>query len=1341
MKQKPIRQITNSQIFFNKKISIDLNNKIRLPNINNINSTINNTNIRFTELNEMPYCNSSIKNLSFKTKLKKLLSNRDFYNKSQKNKDKYYHKKILSEKTMNDIGQESKNNQNDILVEESTTNCEENQNKDYNQTFSDIKNDKKEHIGINQDITPIKTITSTKNRNRNKIKYIKKCKNINIKSRMNTLNINGNNNLKNKTMNELDNNKKIDDDLNIKNNDKTQNNIELEIGDYIDGGLKEKMKNKLNKKIDDLNIEKADSHLIKDKEKELKKNNNKLLLNIKDNNINDIIKDNNQTCTPSERVISMKNGVLKILEFFKNKKSEKILLKLKEKKEKEKFNEVINEDNEINEVNDKKEENKKEEEKEKEKEVIQNIENNNEKNKYNGDKENEINNNKDNNDKSKNKKEKIHNKNIFSEIIEEVKEEKNYIQKIVHRKLMQSIKGINKYNNYTKLNEKYTTMTYKNIKTLENKTPTYNNLFLKKHNKDLSLNNTKVFPRLFSDKKERNNNKYLNIHIQDFQNMNKCYEKYKTYNNICKSNDNIKVDDFDKYKEYKKVKIKKIKLDKLKFKLKRNTTDYYKYENTNVNLKKKINQKIYTPKKASISKKKIIESLTIPVNCSNCQDYQHSIIPTLCSQNDDFNNVMYTNNIKPLNEISITEVDNNMNYHRNNYNNNKINNVASMFQLRISPNHSNIINNNNNTINFYNNNNINNYKDNLNNINTYKNTINNNVKRVKTILYSKAKIKKKNGISYNKDNIANRSRTIKYIKKIKNKKQKENEKPDNKVNETINKANENIIIKTQEIQFDALSKRTSEKTINNLDKTEQTNFNINNPSINSMNLTNEKTEKSNININEYRKKNPSNLSQIYSLSGEGLDNNLSSKKYNTDINRLKYNFSYDIVKNTINGIDDVNNENSEIKFEKIINLLSFEDLLIIEDRFNLILSVLEKGNHTYEEYFSLWYYYYSSSIKLKLEQIYTYFPKETECIKTFINYTLIFILICYDFAANNINLGNNNNFNLNEIAQLIYTNLLIIIFLIKSKILLNNKDNYYIRLIELSKIEITLKNKLSNFENDFLLTREILHNNSNLIIKKITSIIDSNLLNNISKKYNSEIFTKIKACTFEEINNFFLEKVLKESFLGCSVLAYTFLKENPKFIQPIPPYLRIQNKKKYTLVLDLDETLIHFKVNHDESEEGMLRLRPGVFNFLEKVGEYYEIILFTEASEAYTKLILEAFNNDKKKKKYFDYKLYRQHTSIDGQDFIKDLTKVGRPLDKTIIIDNIGQNFKLQKNNGIIIKPFLGVDQNDQALIDLIPILINIARDEIDVRNGLMKYRDEILTKISSNLFMRYKQK
>ena len=161
--------------------------------------------------------------------------------------------------------------------------------------------------------------------------------------------------------------------------------------------------------------------------------------------------------------------------------------------------------------------------------------------------------------------------------------------------------------------------------------------------------------------------------------------------------------------------------------------------------------------------------------------------------------------------------------------------------------------------------------------------------------------------------------------------------------------------------------------------------------------------------------------------------------------------------------------------------------------------------------------------------------------------------------------------------------------------------------------------------------------------------------------------------------------------------------------------------------------MIHFKVNHSHNDEGVLKLRPGIGTFLEVIREYYEIILFTEASEAYTELIMEAFN----KNNFFDFKLFRQHTIIIGQDFVKDLQRIGRPLDRIIIIDNMAQNFRMQKFNGILIKPFYGEDQNDRALIDLIPILINISKDNLDTRNGLVKYRDEIVTKITSNLFRR----
>ena len=256
------------------------------------------------------------------------------------------------------------------------------------------------------------------------------------------------------------------------------------------------------------------------------------------------------------------------------------------------------------------------------------------------------------------------------------------------------------------------------------------------------------------------------------------------------------------------------------------------------------------------------------------------------------------------------------------------------------------------------------------------------------------------------------------------------------------------------------------------------------------------------------------------------------------------------------------------------------------------------------------------------------------------------------------------------------------------------------------------------------------YSNTNLLIKNISLIIKIYNKNTINELYYS---IKSDFISFDEINNFFRQNILREDFIGCSVLASTFLKEKENFALSPIPYIITPSLKKYSLILDLDETLIHFKVNHSHNDEGVLKLRPGIGTFLEVIREYYEIILFTEASEAYTELIMEAFN----KNNFFDFKLFRQHTIIIGQDFVKDLQRIGRPLDRIIIIDNMAQNFRMQKFNGILIKPFYGEDQNDRALIDLIPILINISKDNLDTRNGLVKYRDEIVTKITSNLFRR----
>lgn len=47
------------------------------------------------------------------------------------------------------------------------------------------------------------------------------------------------------------------------------------------------------------------------------------------------------------------------------------------------------------------------------------------------------------------------------------------------------------------------------------------------------------------------------------------------------------------------------------------------------------------------------------------------------------------------------------------------------------------------------------------------------------------------------------------------------------------------------------------------------------------------------------------------------------------------------------------------------------------------------------------------------------------------------------------------------------------------------------------------------------------------------------------------------------------------------------------------------------------------------------------------------------------------------------HRLYRQHITHVGCVCIKDLAKLGRPLSRTIIVDNLRENFQRQPRNGI----------------------------------------------------------
>mgnify|MGYP000891997811 FL=1 len=64
---------------------------------------------------------------------------------------------------------------------------------------------------------------------------------------------------------------------------------------------------------------------------------------------------------------------------------------------------------------------------------------------------------------------------------------------------------------------------------------------------------------------------------------------------------------------------------------------------------------------------------------------------------------------------------------------------------------------------------------------------------------------------------------------------------------------------------------------------------------------------------------------------------------------------------------------------------------------------------------------------------------------------------------------------------------------------------------------------------------------------------------------------------------------------------------------------------------------------------------------------------------------------------------------------------IGRELNRSIIIDNIASNFKMQPRNGIAISTWTG-EPDDISLLNLIPVLKKLVMDGVeDVRDGLEK--------------------
>ena len=296
----------------------------------------------------------------------------------------------------------------------------------------------------------------------------------------------------------------------------------------------------------------------------------------------------------------------------------------------------------------------------------------------------------------------------------------------------------------------------------------------------------------------------------------------------------------------------------------------------------------------------------------------------------------------------------------------------------------------------------------------------------------------------------------------------------------------------------------------------------------------------------------------------------------------------------------------------------------------------------------------------------------------------------------------------------------------------NNTFFYYQHCKTLTEINAD-KIDFNNFEENFRGNNKIIKSLLEHLLSNL-SYLNEKIANNILELFNLSKGKKIEKfkdvlnnhIKSNEIINDKINTIIKESSLAESKSSLTDDEDTENLPQPDAPYFPQKNpddKREYCLVLDLDETLVHY---FEDENEAYVKVRMGTENFIRKLSKYCEIAIFTASTQNYADIVIDGLDC----KDFIDYRLYRQHTTLMNGTNVKDLSKLGRDIDKIIIIDNIEENYQLQPNNGLNICDFEG-DEKDNELEFLLEDLLNL------VKQPGKKISEELPT-IRRNMQKRY---
>ncbi|XP_051998808.1 uncharacterized protein LOC127655197 isoform X2 [Xyrauchen texanus] len=144
--------------------------------------------------------------------------------------------------------------------------------------------------------------------------------------------------------------------------------------------------------------------------------------------------------------------------------------------------------------------------------------------------------------------------------------------------------------------------------------------------------------------------------------------------------------------------------------------------------------------------------------------------------------------------------------------------------------------------------------------------------------------------------------------------------------------------------------------------------------------------------------------------------------------------------------------------------------------------------------------------------------------------------------------------------------------------------------------------------------------------------------------------------------------------------------------KPLLPQIKSKDVGKICVVIDLDETLVHSSFKPVNNADFIIPVeidgtvhqvyvlkRPHVDEFLKRMGELFECVLFTASLAKYADPVSDLLD----KWGAFRSRLFRESCVFHRGNYVKDLSRLGRDLNKVIIVDNSPASYIFHPDNAV----------------------------------------------------------